>query len=61
MAKALYQFLADEGGQDLVEYTLLIAVIGISVVGVLKNQGTAIAPMWVAADNNLHSAIVAAS
>jgi Flp pilus assembly pilin Flp len=46
MANALYNFWIEEEGQDLVEYTLLIALVALGGVSLMQAQGAGIKPVW---------------
>jgi len=47
----------DESGQDLVEYTLLLAFVVIASAALLIQNGESIATIWCSADNNLWKAV----
>jgi pilus assembly protein Flp/PilA len=40
--KALNMFLNDESGQDLIEYALVAALVGLGAVAAMKTLGTSI-------------------
>ena len=61
MKEQLVQFWENEEGQDLVEYTFLVALVAISAVGLLRTQGNAVATIWVTGNSTVHNAAVAAS
>jgi Flp pilus assembly pilin Flp len=46
MKKFLTQFLGDEQGQDLVEYALLVAAIGLALVAVVNQLSTSIVSLY---------------
>jgi pilus assembly protein Flp/PilA len=46
MKKFLTQFLRDEQGQDLVEYALLVAAIGLALVAVVNQLSTSIVSLY---------------
>ncbi len=46
MKKFLIQFLRDEQGQDLVEYALLVAAIGLALVAVVNQLSTSIVSLY---------------
>jgi Flp pilus assembly pilin Flp len=50
------QLLLEEGGQDLVEYGLLIVLVALATIGAMKNLATAISSVFSAAASNLTSA-----
>lgn len=49
-------FWKDEGGQDLIEYTLLLAMITIAGAALFMGQDESIRKMWDAAAANLKTA-----
>jgi Flp pilus assembly pilin Flp len=55
------QFWKDESGQDLIEYTLLMAFIGLVAVGIFAKAGTSTSTVWTSANTVLHNAAIAAS
>lgn len=61
MGKAIYSFWWSEEGQDMVEYTFLIALVALGAIGLLQTQGTAVSAIWVSADSTAHSAVAAVS
>lgn len=54
-------FLRDESGQDLVEYTLLLAFVALASAALFIAAGGSICTIWTAANNQLHNAAVCAS
>jgi Flp pilus assembly pilin Flp len=54
-------FLRDEQGQDLIEYTLLMAFIALASAGIFTNAGKSIKGIWGVASNSLSTANAAAS
>jgi Flp pilus assembly pilin Flp len=59
--KRMAQFLRDEQGQDLVEYTLLIAFVCLASASIYIATGTNTQTIWNSASNSLVSASAAAS
>jgi Flp pilus assembly pilin Flp len=55
------QFLAEEKGQDLVEYSLLLAFIALAAVAVLNTARTNVRTLWQDISNALSDAVTAAS
>ncbi len=53
--------LEDENGQDLVEYTLLMAFIVLSASAIFRNGGASVKTVWTVASNQLVNAATAAS
>jgi Flp pilus assembly pilin Flp len=46
----------DESGQDLVEYSLLLAFIALAAVGLLSGSRTTVSKLWSTINNTLASA-----
>lgn len=61
MRKNVQQFLRDESGQDLIEYTLLMAFIAVASATLFTNAGNSTKTVWKAASNVLANAAIAAS
>jgi len=57
----VHQFLNDEQGQDLIEYTLLMAFIALASAGIFTNAGKSVKGIWQVASNQLSAANAAAS
>lgn len=57
----LLRFWKEEEGQDLVEYSLLLAFIALAAVGLLSGTRTTISGLWTTISNTLVSASSAAS
>jgi Flp pilus assembly pilin Flp len=57
----LRQFLRDEEGQDLIEYTLLMAFIALASAAIFVSAGSSISGIWGAASNQLSNAASSAS
>lgn len=55
------RFWQDEQGQDLVEYSLLLAFVALCAVGILSSMQTATSGLWSTANVDLASAQTAAS
>jgi Flp pilus assembly pilin Flp len=49
-------FLQDERGQDLVEYSLLIALIAVVCAGLVQSAGSGYKNLWTTASNMLANA-----
>lgn len=49
-------FWTEEDGQDLVEYSLLLAFIALAAVGVLSTIKTSISTIWTSVNTNLSTA-----
>jgi Flp pilus assembly pilin Flp len=55
------RFLKDEQGQDLIEYTLLIAFVALASASIFVSAGGSISSIWGAASTQLSNAAVSAS
>ena len=58
---ALQAFLNGEEGQDMVEYSLLLAFIALAAVGLLSGIKTQISGLWSTISSTLSSTNTAAS
>lgn len=56
LIRAFSRFLKDEGGQDLIEYTLLVAFIAVASAGIYMNAGVNISNIWSSANVELSNA-----
>ncbi len=56
ITSALRAFWQEENGQDLVEYSLLLAFIALAAVAVLGNVKTSISTIWNSISSTLASA-----
>ncbi len=54
---SLSQLLHDESGQDLIEYALVAALVGLAAVGAMHGLSSKIATSFNSVGNNLTSAI----
>ena len=61
MKSAIYQLWASDDGQDLVEYTLLLAFVTLGAAGVMRGAGSSVNTVWSAASTTLSNAAVKAS
>ena len=59
--KFLKTFLHDENGQDLIEYTLLMAFVALASAAIFVNAGGSISGIWTKASDQLVAANTAAS
>ena len=55
------KFLAEEDGQDLVEYSLLLAFIALAAIAILSSTGASINSLWGGVSTALASGSTAAS
>jgi Flp pilus assembly pilin Flp len=61
LGNTLYEFLNEEHGQDLIEYTLLLAFVCLVAAGLFVNSGKSVSGIWTAANTRLAAANTAAS
>jgi Flp pilus assembly pilin Flp len=54
-------FLNDESGQDLIEYTLLLAFVALASAALFINAGKSISGIWSVANSQLTAASTSAS
>ncbi|HXA06154.1 MAG TPA: hypothetical protein VNY30_15010 [Bryobacteraceae bacterium] len=57
----LTRFLQDEDGQDLIEYTLLIAFVCLATAALFVSSGGSLSGIWIAANSQLGAANTSAS
>jgi Flp pilus assembly pilin Flp len=60
MKNFIKNFLAEESGQDLIEYTLLMAFIALASAAVFVNAGGSISAIWSTGSGQLSTAASAA-
>jgi Flp pilus assembly pilin Flp len=56
MKKTLVVFLSDDQGQDLVEYTLLLAFVSLASAALFLGTGGSVTGIWSVANSNLVNA-----
>jgi Flp pilus assembly pilin Flp len=61
MKNMIMNFVKDEQGQDLIEYTLLMAFIALASAAIFVSAGTSVNGIWKSASNQLSNAAVSAS
>jgi Flp pilus assembly pilin Flp len=61
MKNLLIRFLREEDGQDLIEYTLLLAFVCLASAALFINAGTNMAAIWTTGNAYISNANVAAS
>jgi Flp pilus assembly pilin Flp len=61
MNQLLKQFIRDEQGQDLIEYTLLLAFVCLATAALFVSSGGSLSGIWIAANSQLASANTSAS
>jgi Flp pilus assembly pilin Flp len=54
--RMLKRFILDEGGQDLVEYTLLMAFVALAAAAIFIAAGQSITGIWSKANSQLKKA-----
>ena len=59
--KAIANFCKDEQGQDLIEYTLLIAFVALGSAALFMGAGGSISTIWGSANTQLANAVNSAS
>lgn len=59
--KHLFHFLHDESGQDLIEYTLLMAFVALASAALFIGAGGSIQGIWSATNSQLSAANASAS
>jgi Flp pilus assembly pilin Flp len=57
----LKQFIRDEEGQDLIEYTLLVAFVCLATAALFVNSGGSLSGIWISANSQLASGNTSAS
>lgn len=57
---AVRRFLCDEQGQDLIEYTLLMAFISLATAALFVEQGGSVSTIWNTTSSQLSNAAVVA-
>ena len=61
MKKLLVGFIREEGGQDLVEYSLLLAFVALASAALFIGAGESIGGIWSVANSRLVNANTAAA
>jgi Flp pilus assembly pilin Flp len=56
MLSFIQKFWKDESGQDLIEYTLLMAFVALASASLFISAGTSVSGIWGTASNQLSSA-----
>ena len=57
----LHTFLQDENGQDLIEYTLLLAFVCLASAALFISAGGSVAGIWTSTNTQLSAANTSAS
>ena len=58
--KLMKQFLAEEQGQDLIEYTLLLAFVALASSALFISAGGSVSTIWTVANTQVNNAAIAA-
>lgn len=61
MKEVMMRFVREQEGQDLIEYTLLLAFVCLASAALFINAGTSISNIWAVANSTLVNAATAAS
>ena len=61
MKHILINFFHDEQGQDLVEYTLLMAFVALASAALFLGAGASISSIWTSTNTQLSNAALSAS
>ena len=61
MKKVIWAFLSDDGGQDLIEYTLLMSFVALASAGLFIGGGGSVKKIWTTANTQLANAATSAS
>jgi len=61
MKTLLFNFVKDEQGQDLIEYTLLLAFVCLASAALFISAGGSVSGIWTAANSRLSAANASAS
>jgi Flp pilus assembly pilin Flp len=56
MKTLLRSFLREEHGQDLIEYTLLLAFVALASAALFINSGASVSTIWSGANSSLSQA-----
>ena len=61
MKNLMINLVRDEQGQDLIEYTLLLAFVALASAALFIGAGTSVSSIWGAASTNLSNAATQSS
>jgi Flp pilus assembly pilin Flp len=61
MKKLMTNFIQDEQGQDLIEYTLLLAFVCLTSAALFIGAGSSVSGVWTSTNSQLAAANVAAN
>jgi len=57
----MWNFLKEEQGQDLIEYTLLLAFVALASAALFIGAGSSVSSIWTEANTRLNTAATSAS
>ena len=61
MTNVIHSFILDENGQDLIEYTLLLAFVCLASAALFISAGGSVSGIWTSANSRLAAANTSAS
>jgi len=61
LVRSMGGFWQDESGQDLIEYTLLLAFVALSSAALFGNAGGSVSKIWSTSNSTLSTAAVKAA
>ncbi len=61
MKLAIFNFCQDEQGQDLIEYTLVLAFVALASAALMTKAGASVKTIWTAGNVTLTNAATVAS
>ena len=61
MLTLFFNFLQDEQGQDLIEYTLLMAFIALGSASIYVSVGGSLTTIWTSGNSTLSNAVITSS
>lgn len=61
MRRVMQRFWREESGQDLIEYTLLMAFVALASASLFISAGSSVSGIWGTASNQISNAAVSAS
>ena len=61
MKSTIYQLWANDEGQDLIEYTLLLAFVTLGAAVLMRGAGSSVSTVWSSANTTLSNAATKAS
>jgi Flp pilus assembly pilin Flp len=61
MMSFMQKFWQDESGQDLIEYTLLLAFVALASASLFLSAGSSVSSIWGSASTQLSNASISAS